>query len=323
MKEKTFSTKTLKSQLFTAVAMLIVAAVALGTSTYAWFVNSQTANLEAMKFQASASSSLQIAVRNVTGAVATDYKSVIYNNDVSTTAGWENMFVTRVEPTSVVVPGRDVFFKSTGSQEINTSKLDKFEALTASADVGSTGAVKKIPLTFLSSSETGVYFGNQSIKTIANMIQDNNVKHALRMAIVPAGGTALVFQFSDENNNGGIAGATNNTYYPAGVTPAAVSDAAGTYNAIKTIVTTDGETKGQVATIGTQQCITTEGSAAYFAHVTSATEVTKGITALFTLTANTPKNVDVYFWLEGTDAGCVTNIADIEYTLTLAFASAK
>ena len=84
------STKTLKGQLFGAVSMMVVAAIALGTSTYAWFVNNTTTEVEAMQFTVSTATSLQVAVGNnplATGYDAgtpfTEYKNVIANGDIN------------------------------------------------------------------------------------------------------------------------------------------------------------------------------------------------------------------------------------------------
>jgi len=41
-----------KKQLMTAIAMLVVAALALGTSTYAWFVSNTSAKVDEMQFTA-------------------------------------------------------------------------------------------------------------------------------------------------------------------------------------------------------------------------------------------------------------------------------
>ena len=48
------NSKAIKKQLLAAVAMVLVAAVALGSSTYAWFVASGTVTAEGMKVQARA-----------------------------------------------------------------------------------------------------------------------------------------------------------------------------------------------------------------------------------------------------------------------------
>ena len=48
------STKSLKKQLMAAIAMVVVAAVALGSSTYAWFANNNSVKAENMSVIASA-----------------------------------------------------------------------------------------------------------------------------------------------------------------------------------------------------------------------------------------------------------------------------
>ncbi len=54
------NSKAIKKQLLAAVAMVLVAAVALGSSTYAWFVASGTVKAEGMKVQAKAEGGLAI-----------------------------------------------------------------------------------------------------------------------------------------------------------------------------------------------------------------------------------------------------------------------
>lgn len=54
------NSKAIKKQLLAAVAMVLVAAVALGSSTYAWFVASGTITAEGMKVQAKAEGGLAI-----------------------------------------------------------------------------------------------------------------------------------------------------------------------------------------------------------------------------------------------------------------------
>ena len=54
------NSKAIRKQLFAAVAMVLVAAVALGSSTYAWFVASGTVKAEGMKVQAQSESGILI-----------------------------------------------------------------------------------------------------------------------------------------------------------------------------------------------------------------------------------------------------------------------
>lgn len=55
------STKALKQQLIAAIAMVLVAAIALGSSTYAWFVNNTKVTAEATDFTASTAYTLMIS----------------------------------------------------------------------------------------------------------------------------------------------------------------------------------------------------------------------------------------------------------------------
>lgn len=61
MNETKNSVKALKKQLAAAIAMVTVAAVALGSSTYAWFVASNTVTAEGMSVQAQAEGGIEIA----------------------------------------------------------------------------------------------------------------------------------------------------------------------------------------------------------------------------------------------------------------------
>lgn len=68
------NSKAIKRQLLAAIAMVLVAAIALGSSTYAWFVASGTVKAEGMKVQAQAESGILIKENKTTakfGTVAT------------------------------------------------------------------------------------------------------------------------------------------------------------------------------------------------------------------------------------------------------------
>ncbi len=56
------NSKAIKRQLLAAIAMVLVAAIALGSSTYAWFVASGTVTAEGMKVQAASEGGLAISV---------------------------------------------------------------------------------------------------------------------------------------------------------------------------------------------------------------------------------------------------------------------
>lgn len=60
------SVKTLRKQLFAAIAMVLVAAMALGSSTYAWFANNNTVTADGLSITAQAEGKLLIIDDNAT-----------------------------------------------------------------------------------------------------------------------------------------------------------------------------------------------------------------------------------------------------------------
>lgn len=182
MKETTSgkkSVKTLKGQLFGAVSMLLVATIALGTSTYAWFVNNRTVEVQNMELTVSAASALQIAVKqngdtgvNANGVAAnhTPFKNLLAMEDITGLtaadgtggAGWTTMFkkadgkANPMQPASVTSASLNTvspaFFRSTGA--MGAQNLTVFEPAAVGMD-----DVKVLPLVFQSSNDVNVYFG--------------------------------------------------------------------------------------------------------------------------------------------------------------------
>lgn len=181
------SVKTLKGQLFGAVSMMLVAAIALGTSTYAWFINNRTVEVQNMKLEVSTSTSLLVAVGKqaiiddpAAAANWTGFKSVIINDDITglnsaaDAADWKDFLSTRMTPASVssfaLTKAAPSFFLT--DNHVANSKLDQFtyvENGKTVADVGQ-GPVKRIPLKFSASTGVDVYFGKGGLNGIADMI---------------------------------------------------------------------------------------------------------------------------------------------------------
>lgn len=61
------STKSLKKQLMAAIAMVLVAAVALGSSTYAWFANNNTVTANGMQINATTEGTMLVISDSVSG----------------------------------------------------------------------------------------------------------------------------------------------------------------------------------------------------------------------------------------------------------------
>ncbi|MEG1577128.1 MAG: hypothetical protein RR336_00005, partial [Oscillospiraceae bacterium] len=186
------SGKTLKAQLFSAVAMMLVATIALGSSTYAWFINNQTVEVSTMNLQVSTSTSLLAAVGKpdsvkdaadfVTATLPkvdltnfTPFKTVIGNADITNAfdadgAGWTHFFNNKMVPSSVCdkelgsATAAPMFYKSL--DKLVGGRVSAFDLLTHDgADVTKDnglgqGAVKHIRLAMKgSASDLNVYFG--------------------------------------------------------------------------------------------------------------------------------------------------------------------
>lgn len=87
------NSKAIKRQLLAAIAMVLVAAIALGSSTYAWFVASGTVKAEGMTVQAQAESGILIKENNANakfGTVATVSAAAakLYPTSTTDLANW-------------------------------------------------------------------------------------------------------------------------------------------------------------------------------------------------------------------------------------------
>ena len=87
------NSKAIKRQLLAAIAMVLVAAIALGSSTYAWFVASGTVKAEGMKVQAQAESGILIKENDTNakfGTVAnvTANAAKLYPTSTTDLANW-------------------------------------------------------------------------------------------------------------------------------------------------------------------------------------------------------------------------------------------
>lgn len=198
--KQTRSVKTLKGQLFGAVAMIVVASVALGTSTYAWFINNAVVEVENMQLTVNTSTSMLVAVGKADGmpstgvpASWTGYKATVTNNDITGAAAtndpadWTNMFTYPLDPastTDALLSGTVAdlkFYRSNGHLDTATMLLDQFNTLKVGRGTDTTapannypfvgeGYVKRIPLKFLSSTDVNVYLGKDGLTNSSSLV---------------------------------------------------------------------------------------------------------------------------------------------------------
>lgn len=87
---ETKSVKTLKKQLGAAIAMVLVAAVALGSSTYAWFVSNNSVKATTTNISAQSNSAYLVIDNKTTGKTTT--------SSTSSTTGTETTDATALYP---------------------------------------------------------------------------------------------------------------------------------------------------------------------------------------------------------------------------------
>lgn len=239
-----------KKALLSSVAMLLVAVVALSGATYAWFSANSTANLSSIDFTSSKASSLLIAEKD-TEPAASEYAAVV-------TRTWNQALVpcSSANGTS--------FYAVTNSSAKADGDLQTVEAISQT----SSGYLHKT-LWFKSDAPADVRLS--SLTTTAETL---NLSSAMRVALVPAGGTATIYGVAGADTYNGITGTTS--YVAGSATFAALY--AGTATGVNTTEVT-----------------------AIEANNTSA--------AFVSLAAGTAKQVDLYIWLEGNDSACTNNIS--------------
>ena len=74
------STKALKTQLLAAIAMVLVASIALGSSTYAWFASNKMVKASGMSVSATTSEALMISDTGADGSFKTSMNLAAGNN---------------------------------------------------------------------------------------------------------------------------------------------------------------------------------------------------------------------------------------------------
>lgn len=292
--EKNKTVSGLKKQLAAAIAMVLVAAISLGTSTYAWFVNNTKVTADKVSVTAKAANTLLIS----------------HDNDDAwgTTAKFESDKVISFVPVSTV--DADKFYKD---KEWATETADdsqkgaftavKFENATAGTDYYTdTFKIK-------ASQDCGLYLDDETKFTLDENVTSNVLK-TMRLALVVDGKTY---------------------FYQIDADP--ISDSNNTYNTTLVSLNADGvkkaingeSTAAEISASNLSNGSVIALSAGTVTAPTSTSELASKDDAkkLCDLTANTEKEVKVYIWMEGCDYDCnstvVKDITEKDVTCVLGF----
>ena len=338
-----------KNNLKLSILLLILLLLVLIASTYAWFTANQTVTVDSVDVHIEAQNGLQISTN------ATDWKSLIENEDITTKAyaGNKNQLPTSMEPVSTVgdIDNTTGFMKMYYGK-VESDETDGFDKLTATAEAEPVANEQTIPK-FVSfdvflrvNSDTNLKMTSGSKVVMKDGSTDKGIKQASRVAFciegnTPAGSDVKTItelkgakSFSDPAKTVYIWEPNANLH-----TAAAVAHAKDNYN----ITTITGGAKSDIVTYaGIKQAFATKTllKDTYTAgdnfstikpdYVTLAnangemlnadgSEGTKEKPAeqkIFTLTAGITK-VRVYMWIEGQDVDCENTASgtDISYNL--------
>lgn len=126
------NSKAIKKQLLAAVAMVLVAAVALGSSTYAWFVASGTVQAKGMKVQAQSEGGILIKELNNTDMkfgtvadVAMDKGAALYPTSTANLSTWYHAVSTNADESKYTQAGSKTYAAS-DYESVQTNDLDEY-----------------------------------------------------------------------------------------------------------------------------------------------------------------------------------------------------
>ena len=190
--------KTIKKRAFvSAIAMLIVSAIVLTSSTFAWFSMSKEASVESMDLTVSSPEGIQISA-NASAWTASLSVDEIFDNDPATTSRYDayegnnNLYPADLIPVSSAFAGADSatgyanFFKTT----LDDNAKATITAVTQSKDSQDAAGLIAFDLFFKVAEAQTVKFGGSTF-TDTTEGSGNSVNTALRVAFSPLGTVAI------------------------------------------------------------------------------------------------------------------------------------
>ncbi len=283
--------KSLKAQFIGAIAMVLVAAIAMGSSTYAWFAMNSEVTATGMQVKATSEGGLVISdvqanawssTASAHAASATSLVPTSHGIVASTDDGWyHNSSLDADNATAYATTEYSTltlaYTDSTGGKSAGIGYVDTDTNATYTAAADKAYHLKNVFFIKTSAeamTNTNLVIKNVEVTSGSAMI---DLDASLRVAIVAGGNTYIYAPIADADGTN-----PTYTYYVKGNTTATVA-----YEPTKT---TAGGT----------------GTGAYLAGKDLACS---GVTTIPAYTSASPLEVDVYIYYEGEDAACKsTNI---------------
>lgn len=311
--------KTIKKRAFvSAIAMLIVSAIVLTSSTFAWFSMSKQATVDSMDLTVSSPEGIQISA-NASAWTANLTIDEIFNTDETTTSRYDayednaNLYPADLIPVSssfeysdAAGMGRVNFYKAT----LNDTGYANVSVVSQTAGNADNAGLIAFDLFFKVANDTTVYFGTSEFKD--NSASD--VRTALRLGFTPLGNVPIGSTAAEAQALNTFTKGTNNIVYEV--------DCMNRSADAKSLGQTDGKipTKYIAATSaagrtenGILNNTQTKATAAKLVTDTDAASVKS-----FNLKAGVTK-MRVFLWVEGNDIDCQNSIAGAAFTAALKF----
>lgn len=318
-----------KTSLKSAILVLLLIALLLITSSYAWFTANQTVTVSQLQVNVKASNGLQIS------ADAQSWKTILEKADLETAGTAYNVLINQL-PADNLEP-----VSTTGN--VSAGKMDMFYGVAAANDddggnfyisstketdvTGTTGKYIAFDLFLKVDQDTQVYLSPNSKVTI-NGDTDLGLQNAARIAFVTEGsltadkdpgdmralalttGTADIWEPNYDTHTAKGVAAARDTY---GVTTGTTNGSQIPYFGIKDAI--------PVNTVPMKQSTTTNPNETYFDSVTTKwhTIATNSANLDFgRLTAGVTK-IRVYMWVEGQDVDCENSASGATINFDLQF----
>ncbi|WP_130861046.1 hypothetical protein [Bacilliculturomica massiliensis] len=315
----------LKKSTYMALIGVVVAAVALATATYAWFVNNQKTEVERVTFSSEAASDLLIAVHNGTATeddqTGLSYKSFLSNEDVKAYTDLVEEGLRGVSTVSAAAfYTNEGMSGEGGGPDTNgfdvTNKAEFFRKV----EDGS-GMYLALPIWFRSSTDVDVYLRGGNVTTSGTAVtaaslpespKGSMLTRAVMIGFRPKADGAPVLYEPDPAEEGGNYTRRNTTR----VEGVEVPDKYGIASL---------KNDGKIAAIQPQD---RKSSERLFLVTDELIRFTKEQLdamggarpqPLFRLNAGVPELVTVYVWLDGMDYDCISDISGGLLSVKLAF----
>lgn len=206
------NTKTIKRQLVAAIAMVLVSAIALGASTYAWFANNNTVTAKVMEINATADASLLIK-----GTEDTSFGSVGTNNigllTLKPSTSFNGIDFAKLGPSVKIESAADE--KATWSGENGQFKNGDLVTATNIPDDTNTVDVNEALYHYVETTYTiksQVDAANVYIKNITLGGDTANIDEALRVSVTLNGETRVYNAGNGTTSDEGVGKLDNGTW---------------------------------------------------------------------------------------------------------------